>query len=202
MNDQQTTDASNPVAYPAIKTTSPAYNRKRVEGENTLVELPWIGKINLRGNPSNTQFAGKVAAVLGCELPVEANTQVQRNEITIYWLGPDEWLVHCLIDDVERLLLELKSQLSSTHYAATDVSDYFTVLQLQGPNVTELLSKGCPLDLHPDVFESSHCSQTRFGHASVLLHKLDRSTFNIQIRWSYTEYLWDYLATSMDAIDR
>ncbi|NKB63869.1 MAG: hypothetical protein GKR95_17725 [Gammaproteobacteria bacterium] len=202
MNDQQPQVASGSRADAVIKTTSPAYNRKRTEGDNTLVELPWIGKINLRGNPEDSRFVEKIKSVIEVELPLESNTQHHNNSVTVYWLGPDEWLIHCKIDRVQELMAELGSQLSSIHHAVTDVSDYYTVLQIQGPNATTLLRKGCPLDLHPEVFKSSHCSQTRFGHASILLHKLDSSTFNIQIRWSYTEYLWDYLVTALDAVDR
>ncbi|NKB77019.1 MAG: hypothetical protein GKR96_08200 [Gammaproteobacteria bacterium] len=202
MGDQQSDVVNGGEKDVTIKTTSPAYNRQRIEGDNTLIELPWIGKINLRGNAENKRFIEKVAAVVGCALPVEANTQEQHKSITVFWLGPDEWLIHCEIDAVAELMEKIKSDLSSIHHAVTDVSDYYTVLQLQGPDVTALLRKGCPLDLHPEVFKSSHCTQTRFGHASVLLHKLDKSTFNIQIRWSYTEYLWDYLVSAMDAIDR
>ena len=187
---------------PNIKTTSPAYNRKRVEGDNTLVELPWIGKINLRGNPEDTKFLEKARAAIGLDLPLEANTQNSNDSVTVYWLGPNEWLIHCDVNTVNKLMVTLKSELSSLHHAVTEVTDYYTVLQLQGPDVVELLSKGCPLDLHPDVFRSSACTQTRFGHASILLHKLDRSTFNIQVRWSYTEYVCGYLVVSLDAIDR
>ena len=57
-----------------IKLTSASYNRKPVDSDTSLIELPWCGKINLRGNPQNRQFIKKAESVFGLALPMEANT--------------------------------------------------------------------------------------------------------------------------------
>ena len=180
-----------------IATTSPAYNRERIPGPNSLVEMPWCGKITLRLNPENSRTLKKMAAVLGVELPLQATTVSSGVNVTVYWMGPNEWLVHCGIGEVSELMEKLSEVMEGIHHAVVDVSDYYTVLKLEGPDAAALLARGCPLDLDSTVFESGACAQTRFGHASVLLHKAeDASSFRIQVRWSYTEYVWDYIASA------
>ena len=58
-----------------------------------LAELTPPGQINLRGRPSDPRFVRTVGAVLGCVLPLNANTVTSAAEVTVLWLGPDEWLL-------------------------------------------------------------------------------------------------------------
>ena len=185
----------------SIKTTSPAYARNRVDGSHQLSELPWNGKINLRGNPENHDFLNAVKSTLGVTLPVEANTLIEQEGLTAIWFGPNEWLIYCDINSVQDRCADLKSALGETHSAVTDVSDYYTILKLEGKNAIDILRKACPMDLHPDVFPVGTCAQTRFGHASVFIRKIDSTpTFHIQVRWSYTEYVWDYLVSGLSIL--
>ena len=185
----------------SINTISPVYNRKSVTGKNTLQELPWCGKINLRGNPQNDQFVAKAQVAMEIELPLEPNTRTYNQNRTCFWLGPNEWLIYCSTEEVESILLTGRDRLNSIHHALVDVSDYYTVLQLEGPDAITLISKACPLDLHNKQFSKGSCAQTRFGHASIMVHKFSEiPTFDIQVRWSFTEYVWDYLLSGMRAL--
>ena len=179
-----------------VKTSSPAYKRDRIQGENTLAELPWCGKILLRGDPSNSRLVRKASSVLGADLPADPNTLTQGSDRTVYWMGPNEWLIHCAMDDVTDLVAKLRDALDGIHHAIVDVSDYYTVLELKGPDAAALLSRGCPMDLHAEAFVPGTCAQTRFGHASILLHRNSETEFKIQVRWSYTEYVWDYIESA------
>ena len=184
-----------------IKSSSPGYNRVRIDSDTSLMELPWCGKINLRGDPQTNRFINKVEGILGLELPVEPNTCNKSEAETVYWLGPNEWLVHCELSRTQTRISQLESALAGVHSAVVDLTDYYTVLRLDGPDSTRLLSKSCPMDLHPDVYEKGACAQTRFGNASILLHKTSKNpTYDIQVRWSFTEYVWDYLVSGMAAL--
>ncbi len=183
------------------KITSPVYNRVRIDGPTRLSELPLCGKINLRGNPRNKQFLTATASVLGMVPPIQPNTRHMGSTTTLFWLGPDEWLCHCEISQTETLIADLRSGLDGLHCAVVEVSDYYTVLRLDGSHSAALLSRACPLDLHPSVFGKGACAQTRFGHASIFLHKISNApSFEIQVRWSFAEYVWDYLVSGMRAL--
>ncbi len=181
--------------------TSPACNLDPIEGRNRLREQPWRGKINLRGDPENRKFLANAESVLDIRLPLQPNTQRASADRTCYWTGPDEWLLHCPLAATGPMVRALQAKLRDTHHAVTEVTDYYTVLHLTGPDTIALLSRACPLDLHLAKFTVGDCTQTRFGHASILLHKTgDTPAFDIQVRWSYTEYVWDYLASAMRAV--
>ncbi len=178
-----------------LKPTSPGDNCAPIEGRTSLRELTLCGKINIRGAADDAQFLNAVGATLGMPLPLDANTTSVGSNGIAFWLGPDEWLLHCAIARTENLMTQLTPQLAPFHHAVTEVSDYYRVLEVRGENAGAVLARGCPLDLHERAFKATHCAQTRFGNASILLHKPDAEpSFHLQVRWSFTGYVWDYLA--------
>ena len=183
---------------------TPIANREPVDGKNSLRLLPWCGKINLRGDPHNAEFMRAAGGVLQLTLPDKADAVAvgQRGMPIVFRLGPDEWLVHCELDEAETLRNQLAQSLARIHHSATEVSDYYAVLELQGEDAAAILARGCPLDLAERNFPAGQCAQTRFGNASVLLYRPPPPrdappTFLIQTRWSFTEYVWDYLTQAI-----
>lgn len=162
-------------------------------GGITLEERRFLGKVNLRGDAASEGFATAVGKVLGCALPVEPNTVAGGGDFTVFWLGPDEWQIHCPEDAQHALVRDLQAALAGQHSAVVDVSDYYVVMRLSGDKTLEVLSKGTPIDLHPRAFAAGTCAQTRFGHATILLHKLGEDVVDLQVRWSFAEYVWCYI---------
>jgi len=163
----------------------------------TLSERAYIGKVNLRGDSGNPVFTAAVSTVLGVSLPVTPNTAAWNEVYTVYWMGPNEWLVHCAQDEQGEVETRLRELLQQQHTAVTDVSDYYMTMRISGEKAREVLSKGTPFDIHSSVFDTGSCAQTCFGHASILLHCVDDApTFDIQVRWSFAEYVWRFLVES------
>ena len=181
-----------------LKIRTALNDAKPVESEHLLSEAPLNGKINLRGNGDNPAFVQGVEKALGLSLPVEANTVSSSFEQMIFWLGPDEWLIHMPPNELEQKMGALRETFAGQHVALTDVSDYFSVLQLSGPQAREVIASASPFDTRTPHFKPGLCAQTCFGHASILLWPLDdASTFGLQVRWSYARYVYDYLAQSI-----
>lgn len=197
--------------------TSPLAHRAPLDGDVMLRELPWCGKLNLRGDPGDASFTRAAADALGVALP--ANTVAVTDRVTVFWLGPDEWLIHCKLSNAESLAQQLRARLAGLHCAVTEVTDYYALLELCGDKSTEVLARGCPLDLHERAFAAGACAQSRFGNASVLLYRpagrldgdgdgdagdanssADSTVFWIQVRWSFAGYVWDYLAAVIDSL--
>lgn len=167
--------------------TSPLAGLPGAYGGITIEERPFVGKVNLRGD---ADVADAASRVLGCRLPVAPNAVAGAGDYTVFWLGPDEWQVHCPEDGQHALVADLRDALEQRHAAIVDVSDYYVVVRLSGDRVLEVLAKGMPLDLHGRAFPEGCCAQTRYGHAAVLVHKLTAAMVDVQVRWSFAEYLW------------
>ena len=183
-----------------ITATSPLYARDPIEGANSLRQLDLCGKLNIRGNADDPNLINGLKSVLDLTLPT-VHSFSSGNSTKLYWLGPDEWLLHCDVDKTGEIEQRLRGEIANSHFAITEVSDYYTVIRLQGPDAAALLRRACPLDLHPDKFKSGDFAQTRFGQASILLHRQDDGEcWDIQVRWTYAEYVWDYLVSSMKCL--
>lgn len=157
-------------------------------------EQAFLGHINLRGDAGDPQFASAIQSVLGAELPVTPNTTSAGRASTIYWLGPDEWLIVTPGEREHGIANELRGALGAMFSSVTELGGGQTVVVLRGAAVRELLSKECPLDFDPRSFRPGTCAQSHLAKAPVLLHALaDGSGFAIVIRRSFADYFWLWL---------
>ena len=158
-----------------------------------ISERPFLGHLNLRGDPEDMGFTSAAEAVLGLALPMEPNAVAVNGALLALWLGPDEWLVVTPPIAQIRLSESLEAALRGKHAAVTDLTGGQTVITLSGPRVCDVLAKGCPLDLHPSVFKPGHCAQTLVAKANVTIRCVDDSpSFELVVRRSFAEYtaLW------------
>ena len=68
----------------------------------SIKEIPFVGKLNLRGNQKDKDFLSNAGSILNTLIPLEPNTSNNNNDLTIIWLGPNEWLI--LIDKQENYI--------------------------------------------------------------------------------------------------
>jgi sarcosine oxidase subunit gamma len=153
-------------------------------------EIPFQGFLNLRGKPDNADFMAAAKKVLGCSLPIEANTVVVSGDYKIYWLGPDEWLVVTPTGQQAKVKSELILALGDVFSSVVDNSSGMTLLNITGDNAANLIARDCPLDLHSSVFKAGQCAQTRLAKAGATIAPLlDGSGFELIIRRSFADYL-------------
>ena len=153
---------------------------------------PDRGFLNLRLNPRSRQALEAAGRVVGQPLPLAANT-FTPGEHSVYWLGPDEWLIAAAAKRAAALASELAEALAGFHAAVNDVSGGHVELLVSGAAARTVLAKGCPLDLHPREFAPGQCAQTGLGRAAVLLAPADPSGYAIVVRRSFSGYLCRWL---------
>ena len=164
----------------------------------TLAELAVPGQINLRGRPSDTAFLAAAGGVLACRLPVSPNTVQTAGDLTVLWLGPDEWLVLTPPGAEAAIIARLREALAGIRAAVTDVSGNLARLLLAGNHARDVLAKGCSLDLHPRRFQPGQCAQTLILRCGIILHQIDdRPSYDLLPRRSFAEYLWMWLSDAM-----
>lgn len=164
----------------------------------TATEYAFFGHLNLRGDPGDARFIGAVSKVIGVPLPLTPNTAVDAQAATIYWLGPDEWLIVCAGARTADLERELREALTGVRSSVTDVSGGQTIVVLRGPSVRETLAKGCPLDLHPRAFAGGQCAQSHLAKAAILLRPIggnaeEGEAMELIFRRSFADYVWTWL---------
>lgn len=165
---------------------------------------PHCLKLAVRGEQDDAAFAGAVNELTGLELPLKSNTLRHDEASCLIWLGPDEWQWHLSADrdeTAEALVKRFRHALKGVGSSIVDVSDYYSVIRLEGHRVFDVLAKGSPLDMRRQLAVPGMCAQTRFGHASVLLIRRDDVdgdlSVDVQVRWSFAEYLWLFFTQAL-----
>ena len=152
-------------------------------------ELPFRDLVNVRGELSDPAFVAAFASVVGCPPPSAPNTVARSDQYDVLWLGPDEWLVRSLAP-VQTGMLEAKlgAVLGDAYAAAVDVGSGYTVVEIEGTRSRDVLSRGCPLDLHPRLFQPGQCAQSVYFKASIVLIPTADDRFEIVVRRSFGDH--------------
>ncbi len=180
---------------PLVRFALPARAEVECVGARVIcAERPFLGHVNLRGNPGDAQFVAAVARVVGAAVPTTPNTITHGDDNVVYWLGPDEWLIVTPTEREAVIARELRAALAGLFVAVTEISGGQTVLVLRGDAVRDLLAKGCPLDLHSRVVGVGRCAQSHLAKAPILIRQVDEMpAFEIVVRRSFADYLWTWL---------
>lgn len=115
--------------------------------------------------------------------------------MTALWLGPDEWLVLAPQGRQESLGKALRHAIGTEGGTVVDLSAHRTTVELTGERASEVLAKGCALDLHPTVFSPGSCAQVLLAQAPILLvtREGDHPAYWLLVRASFATYVADWL---------
>ena len=163
----------------------------------SVVEVPRLTQLSLRLDPDGPA-AASVAKVLGAELPTTPCTYVPAGPVDLLWLGPDEWLL-LAPPDADGLRPALVEAIAPDFGTVTDVSAQRTTFDLTGPDVRDVLARGCAIDLHPRAAPTGTCVQTLLAQAGVILQvrDADAPAVRLLVRSSYAPYLTAWLADAV-----
>jgi sarcosine oxidase subunit gamma len=135
----------------------------------------------------------EVNVVLGAAWPDKTGTVV-TGRAEVICVGPTDWLLLAGDPDATSWLERINAAFQGSTFRATDVSQALTRIQIGGPEVRDLLAKGCSLDLHPPLFPPGHAARTRFAGMPVVVCCTGTSAFELIVTRSYTNYLLSWLA--------
>ena len=147
--------------------------------------------LSLRGDPSDAGFCAAVKDVLDLKLSTRGYYHC-NSESSIYWLGPDEWL---LVSKIDASVLEARlREAMSGHISIVDVSGGQTLVNLRGAPmaIDSVLKKSCIYDLSgwPNAGSGKgRCAQTTFAKASALVSNRSDGSFDLIIRRSFADYI-------------
>jgi sarcosine oxidase, subunit gamma len=154
----------------------------------SLSERPFRELVNLRGDANDPAFVSAVESITGCQPPAKPNTVVRGNGYDVLWLGPDEWLVCSQQQQSVGLEGKLAQALAGQFASAVDIGSGYTVLEVSGEKVRDVISRGCPLDLHSRVLAPGQCAQSHYFKASIVLVPVSDDLYQIVVRRSFADY--------------
>ena len=171
-------------------------NKKNYNGV-TIEELSLSGKINIRGKSSDKEFMKNIGSALNLVLPIEPNVRIFNNNISIMWLGPNEWLVITPENEKDGIISLFKSNLNPQKTAITDVSFNRTILRLEGEKVFTLLSKFLVANLEKILKTNFSVAQTIFIKIPVLFVRNNTdeepTSLDLHLNRSHTKYVYELL---------
>ena len=160
-------------------------------------ELPFVKKINLRGNPENKNFMSFFSKILNAALPTDPNTYTSYGERKIIWLGPDEWLITDESQNNSDLINKLHIAVGDQESSVTDVSENRTILRISGKYLFNLLSKFLVLDIDKNLSNASSVAQTLFVKVSVLIVRNQKNNQDPEVdiftNRSHAKYVYNLL---------
>ncbi|MFF7706282.1 sarcosine oxidase subunit gamma family protein [Pseudomonas sp. NPDC007930] len=158
----------------------------------TLRHKQLLGHLTLRGDSHDAAFSGGVHKALGLELPA-ALTVVSNGELSLQWLGPDEFLLICPRGQELALEQALRDALAGQHIQVVNVSGGQSLLELTGPNVRDVLKKSTSYDVHPNNFPVGKAVGTVFAKSQLVIRRTGEDTWELLIRRSFADYWWLWL---------
>ena len=171
----------------------------KIEKNGILIEeIPFVGKLNLRGNAKDKNFLTDVGSILETLLPIDPNTKVENADFQVIWLSPNEWLINFIKNDKFSIIHQkLINQLNPEKTSVTDTSENKTIIRIVGNKSIELLRKFMILDIDKILKDKSKIAQTIFVKIPILIirnHSQDqKQSFDLHINRSHTNYLKELL---------
>ena len=136
----------------------------------SIEELPFVNKINLRGNTTDRVFMSNTGSVLDILIPTEPNTKIENKNLQVIWLSPNEWLLNFIYNENFTSIFEnLSNKLNPENTSITDISESKTIIRVEGIHTTELLRKFLILDIDSALNSNLKVAQTIFVKIPILI---------------------------------
>ena len=98
----------------------------------------------------------------------EAQKVVANENLRILWNSPNNWLV---VSNKKELFSEILKNFMDSDFAVTDLSHSKAIIEIEGPNVKEVLKKGCPFNFN--IFSKNMCINSSYNGISFLVDMVE-----------------------------
>ena len=160
-----------------------------------ITEAGLRGMITLRGDLSLVQLKSAVSAAVGLDIPAQRKVN-HGPKGGVAWMSPDELLLLVDYDKADAVTAEITAAMAGEHHMAVNVSDARAVFLIKGQGAREVLAKGAPVDLSPEVFGVGDLRRSRIGQLAAAFWMTDDETFELVCFRSVGAFMFDWLSTA------
>jgi sarcosine oxidase, subunit gamma len=162
------------------------------DGPGIRVQLAQLGLLLLQ-SPSVSALEDALTSEVGLGLPAAGQTRT-RDEYTLLWLAPAEWLLDCPVSDAGSLHGALTRRLAASIAAVIDMSDAFASFEVSGTRACNMLMSGCSLNLHADGFPAGRVARTSLAGIPAIMRKTgEPCAFRCLVDRGYICHIRDWL---------
>ena len=141
-----------------------------------------------------------VERVLGVSAPRPAGLVTKNGSVTVFGLGPDEWLIRTGSDEEEDWLERLQEAAAGSFSAVVLVSDAYRVFTIAGPEILDVLAQLTGVDVHSSTYPTGRAVRAAFARGSALIHRLDdRPAFDIYVDAVLARYAGRWIESAIGA---
>ena len=141
-----------------------------------------------------------VERVLDVAAPRPAGLVSSRGSVTVFGLGPDEWLIRVEPHEEDEWFAKLVEATAATFSAVVLVSDAWRVFTIVGPGTLDVLAQSTGVDVHPCAFPTGSALRAAFAGTSALLHRLDdRPAFDVYVDVALARYAGRWIESAIGA---
>lgn len=155
------------------------------------------GIIRIQADGQSVQSTTAIQSALGLELP-QPERSTEASGTRLIWVGPNEWLVLCTLEDETIRFDALSARLAGQFATVTLVSDSRVSFKVSGMSAPDFLAKGCAIDLDDKVFPVGAAVTTRFAAQPAMLVRRGRSEFVLYFDVSMAAFLVDWMLDAAD----
>jgi sarcosine oxidase subunit gamma len=167
----------------------------RLELGELTIHAAW----NVQGKVDRPAFVDAVRRVFAVELSLKPNTTTRSDALTVFWLGPESWLLVAHDAPARFDFTTARDAINAAGGALFDVSAGRVAYAVGGYGAAALLARRCPLDFHQGAFPVEGCAQSLLGHVGALFYRRDADAFVAMVARSFARDAWHALCVSAAA---
>jgi sarcosine oxidase subunit gamma len=158
-----------------------------------LVMTPAVDCARLSLRMARKDLAEAIKA-FGRDIPARIGEMSSTGGKIALCLGPDEWLLLAGQDEGEEIAARFAEISKRATYSLVDVGHRTVGIDISGPAAALVLNAGCPLDL--DAMPVDDCTRTILDKAEIILMKLDKERYRLEVVRSFAEFVWNFLTSA------
>lgn len=160
-----------------------------------IEEVADFGIITVKANVSDEKICSLLERVLNLKIPKIGKVTIGK-KISVGWMSPDEIAVLVNYNDADKLSKKITEKMKSYHHLIVNMSDSRQCFKLTGKGWRDVLSKGTPIDLNPDVFGVGSFRRTRIASVAVSIWATDTHEAFLFSQRSVGGFISDWLRNS------